>query len=53
MTEGCLAVNVIGKNDVVCELTTGLSNETEMETDSSSELIVLGRTLLAIVAKHV
>ena len=41
MTNGCLAVNVIGKHDVMCELTTGLSNNTEMEDDDSSGVFVL------------
>ena len=42
MTDGCLAVNIVGNHDIICELTTGLSNETEMRADSSSELFVLG-----------
>ena len=40
LMDGCLAVNVIGIHDITCELTTGLSNEMEMEDDSSSELFV-------------
>ena len=43
MTDGCLAVNVIGNHDMTCELTTGLSNETEMEHAYNSELLVLGK----------
>ena len=43
MTDGCLAVNVIGNHDITCELTTRLSNETEMEDDSTSDLFVLGK----------
>ena len=44
MTDCCLAVNVIGNRDITCELTTGLSNETEMEDAQHSELFVLGRS---------
>ena len=40
MTDGCLAVNVIGNHDITCELTTGLSDETEMQDDSTSQLLV-------------
>ena len=40
MTDGCLAVNVIGNHDITCELTTGLTNENEMQDDSSSQLFV-------------
>ena len=43
MTEGCLAVNVIGNHVITCELTAGLSNQNEMEDDSGSKLFVLGR----------
>ena len=43
MTDGCLAVNVIGNHGIICELTSGLSIENEMEDDSSSELFVLGK----------
>ena len=43
MTNGCLAVNVIGNHDITCELTTGLSNETEMEYAYNSKLVVLGK----------
>ena len=43
MTDGCLAVNVIGNHDITCELTTGLSNETEMEYAYNSKLVVLGK----------
>ena len=42
-TDGCLAVNVIGNHGITCELTTGLSNKTEMQDDYSSELFVLGK----------
>ena len=43
MTDGCLAVKVIGNHDITCELTTGLSNETEMEDAYNSKLVVLGK----------
>ena len=42
MTDGCLAVNVIGDQYITCELTTGLSNKNEMEDDSLSQLFVAG-----------
>ena len=51
MTDGCLAVNVIGNHNITCELTTGLSNENEMEDDSSSKLLILGRKLLTNIWK--
>ena len=44
-TDGCLAVNVIGTNDMTCELTTDLGNENEMEDDHNSELLVLGNLI--------
>ena len=38
---GCLAVNVITANDVImCEMTTGLSNETDMVDDSTSVVYI-------------
>ena len=44
---GCLAVNVITTNDAIrCEMTTGLSNETDMVDDSTSVLYVVGRILI-------
>ena len=43
MTDGCLAVNIIGNHDIICELTTGLSNEGDMEDDSSSRVFVSGK----------
>ena len=43
MTDGCLAVNVIGNHDITCELTSGLSKETEMQDDSSSGVFVLSK----------
>ena len=46
MTDGCLAVNVIGNHDITCELTTGLSNENEMQDDSSSRLFVSSKDKL-------
>ena len=42
MTDGCLAVNVIGNHDITCELTEGLSNETEMIHVPDSNLLVMG-----------
>ena len=45
MTDGCLAVNVIGNHEATCELTTGLSNENEMQDAPDSELFVLGEYL--------
>ena len=40
----CLAVNVITRNDVIrCEMTTGLSNETDMVNDSTYVLYVSGK----------
>ena len=42
-TAGCLAVNVIATSDVIrCEMTTGLSNQSEMVDDASSVLYVNG-----------
>ena len=29
-TDGCLAVNILQNGDVICQLTTGLSNKNEM-----------------------
>ena len=52
MTDGCLAVNVIGNHDITCELTTGLSNENEMEDDSSSKLLILGRKLMTHILEN-
>ena len=43
MTDGCLAVNVIGNDDIICELTTGLSKETEIEDNKNAELFVLSK----------
>ena len=41
---GCLAVNVQTSGDVIrCEMTTGLSNETDMVDDVTSVLFVLGK----------
>ena len=42
MTNGCLAVNVIGNHDITCELTTGLSRESELQDVYNSDLFVLG-----------
>ena len=39
----CLAVNVIATSDVIlCQMTTGLSNETDMVDDTTSVLFVVG-----------
>ena len=46
MTDGCLAVNIIGNHDITCELTTGLSNETEMEYAHNSQVLVLGKKFI-------
>ena len=43
MTDSCLAVNIIGNHDIICELTTGLSNQTEMNDDHNSQLFVLSK----------
>ena len=43
MTDGCLAVNIIGNHDIICELTTGPSHETEMKDDHNSQLFVLSK----------
>ena len=41
---GCLAVNVLTIGDVIkCEMTKGLSNETDMVEDASSVVYVTGR----------
>ena len=48
MMDGCLAVNFIGNHNIRCELTTGLNNETEMQDDHNSELLVLGKTILEL-----
>ena len=48
MTDGCLAVNVIGNHDITCELTTGLSNENEMQDDSLAELFVSSKKIVGI-----
>ena len=41
-TDGCLAINVMQKNNVMCELTTGLSNENEVEENAAYLLLVRG-----------
>ena len=43
VTDGCLAVNVIGNHDITRELTTGLGNENKMEDYSSSSVFVLSK----------
>ena len=45
-TNGCYAVNVgVANGEAVCELTGGLSNEDEMQSDGGSFLYVLGKWL--------
>ena len=46
MTDGCLAVNVIGNHDITCELTTGLSNQNEMIDANNTEIFVSSRSIL-------
>ena len=48
MTDGCLAVNVIGNHDITCELTTGLNNEIEMKDDSTSKLLVASKAFFPL-----
>ena len=52
LTDGCLAVNVIGNHDITCELKTGLSDVNEIQNDSSSDLCVLGRNLFNLQREH-
>ena len=42
-TDGCYAVNFISNNDVICELTTGLTNHNETVDDPTSNLYVMGK----------
>ena len=50
---GCLAVNVITNGDVItCEMTTGLSNETDMVEDSTS-VVYVTRTPCRKITKFV
>ena len=47
---GCLAVNVITTGDVIrCEITTGLSNETDMVDDATSVLYIVGTMKLCFM----
>ena len=46
MMPGCFAANLIGNHIITCELTTGHSNENEMEDDSLSQLFVLGKNAI-------
>ena len=41
-TDGCLAINAMQSNDVICELTTGLRNENEIEENAAYLLFVRG-----------
>ena len=50
-TEGCLAVNIISNHEITCELTTGLSNENEMEDDHNSQLFVLSKLIDMFLSK--
>ena len=42
-TDGCYAVNVMRNSDVNCELTTGLSDQTEMVEEPTSNLYAAGK----------
>ena len=42
-SDGCLAANVFGNQNIICELTTGLSNETEMQDARNTDLFVLSK----------
>ena len=44
-TDGCLAMNAVQNNGVICELTTGLSNKNEMDENATSLLLVRGMFL--------
>ena len=45
-TDGCYAVNVgVANGTAICELTGGLSNEDEMQSNVGSSLHVLGKLL--------
>ena len=58
MTEGCLAVNVIGTHGITCELTTNLSNDNDMQDVPDSDLLLLGNVTSSekspykVVPKH-
>ena len=41
-TDGCLAINIRQNNDVICELTTGLRNDNEMEDNEDYLLLLRG-----------
>ena len=43
-TDGCLAINAIQNNHIICELTTALRNENEM-VESTTSLLVRGMYL--------
>ena len=51
-TDGCYAVNVIRNSDVNCELTTGLSNQTAMVDDATSNLYVNGNVASLSILQH-
>ena len=42
LTDGCYAANVHGNHDVICELTSGLSNEEEMLDDPTKTVYIRG-----------
>ena len=47
-TDGFHAVNIMSNYGNTCQLTTGLSNETEMINDGNANLYVRGMNVLAI-----
>ena len=47
-TNGCHTVNIMSDYGNTCQLTTGLSNETEMINDKNGNLYVRGMNVLAI-----
>ena len=42
-TDGCQAVNILHNNDIICELSRGLSNQNQMMEDPASNLYVMGQ----------
>ena len=47
---GSLAVNVITGDDIMCQMTTGLSNDSDMVYDTTSVLYVASKELKKIPA---
>ena len=41
-TDGCLVINVILNNGVICELSAGLRNEIQMDENASYLLLIRG-----------